>query len=176
MNLFWISHKNGPNIPTLWGHSAPSFCTFKISISITWKCLKWYELLLTFLSAVNVESQHEPNHWAEHLSTTCVSLGRPLNLLVFFSAQLWKGEGSLNLYLGQEKVEESVSLLLFFQTGMSSLSSPWVQISLVLQAHCQGRAPFTSEICFLLLLLSSSSYYSPHDRPINWEMSFWSKE
>ena len=41
----------------------------------------------------------------------------------------------MNLYLGQDKVEESVSLLLFFETGMSSLSSPWVQISLVLQAH-----------------------------------------
>ena len=44
----------------------------------------------------------------------------------------------MNLYLGQDKVEESVSLLLFFETGMSSLSSPWVQMSLVLQAHCQG--------------------------------------
>ena len=63
----------------------------------------------------------------------------------------------MNLYLGQDKVEESVSLLLFFQTGMSSLSSPWVQISLVLQAHCQGAFP-DSTVHASLCLLGSVPY------------------
>ena len=47
----------------------------------------------------------------------------------------------MNLYLGHDKVEKSVSFPLFFQTGMSSLSSAWVQTSLVLQADCQGAFP-----------------------------------
>ena len=63
----------------------------------------------------------------------------------------------MNLYLGQDKGEESVSLLLFFQTGMSSLSSPWVQISLVLQAHCQGAFP-DSPVHTNLCLLGSVPY------------------
>ena len=63
----------------------------------------------------------------------------------------------MNLYLGWDKVEESVSLLLFFQSGMSSLSSPWVQISLVLQVHCQGAFP-DSPIHTNLCLLGSVPY------------------
>ena len=63
----------------------------------------------------------------------------------------------MNLYLGQDKVEESVSLPLFFQSGMSSLSSPWVQISLVLQAHCQGAFP-DSPVHTNLCLLGSVPY------------------
>ena len=62
----------------------------------------------------------------------------------------------MNLYLGQNKVEKSVSLLLFFQTGMTPHFSPWVHISLVLQAHCQGafpNSPVHTNLCF------SSGYY-----------------
>lgn len=47
----------------------------------------------------------------------------------------------MNLHLRQDKVKKSLTLLLFFPTRMSSLSSPQVQISLVLQAHHQGAFP-----------------------------------
>ena len=119
--------------------------------------MKCHELVLTFLLAVNAEPQHEPKYWAEHLSTTCVTLGRLLNLLVFFTCLLRKYESSMNLYLEQDKVKESVSLLLFFQTVMSSLSSPWVQISLVLQVHYQGAFP-DSPVYTNLCLLGSVTY------------------
>ena len=59
----------------------------------------------------------------------------------------------MNLYLGQNKVEKSVSLLLFFQTGMTPDSSPWVHISLVLQAHCQAafpNSPVHTNLCLSL--------------------------
>lgn len=58
----------------------------------------------------------------------------------------------MKLYLGQDKVEKSVSLLFFFQTGMSSPSSPWVQMSPVLRAHCQGAfpdSPVHTNLCLL---------------------------
>lgn len=53
--------------------------TFNISPSVTLKC----ELALTFLSGINPEPNTKPYHSAEHLSTTCVTLARPPNLLIF---------------------------------------------------------------------------------------------
>ena len=41
----------------------------------------------------------------------------------------------MNWHWRPDKVKKSLSLLLLFPPEMSPLSSPWVQISLVLQAH-----------------------------------------